>query len=144
MVDPDPQRAPGGWAVWTGIVHEARLDSKSDQTLMLAEGIDVKNQDLGVQSTTTETSITRAPLSPLGEWNAHTETKSETHAYEEAFVPNGHKFMVRYPRARDTLAAMHAIVAFGHFVGRDPDGEMPVLDAFIVRERKAERTVEKE
>jgi hypothetical protein len=132
----DPHRAPGSWAVWTGIVTDARLDSKGDQTLLLAEGVDIKNEDHGAQSVTT-----RATFS--GE-TAHVETKAETRTYEEAFVPNGHKFMVRYPHARDSLAAMHTIVAFGHFAGRDPEGEMPVLDAFIVRERKAERTVQKE
>jgi hypothetical protein len=136
----DPNREPGSWAVWTGVVREARLDSKTDQTLLLAEGVDVKSEDMGVENVSSEERITGSAYSPRT-YTARLETKATTHRFEEAFVPNGHNFMVRYPKARDSLAAMHTIVAFGHFVGRDPGGEMPVLEALIVRERKSERTV---
>jgi hypothetical protein len=130
----DPHREKGSWAVWTGVVRDARLDAKTDQTFLLAEGVDVQNEKGAPEAVKSRATVSGNKI--------ESEITSSSHAYQEVFVPNGRRFLVRYPRARDSLAAMRTIVALGRYQGRDGDEGLPLLEAVVVIERKAQRTVQ--
>lgn len=36
----EPDRAPGEWALWTGLVHDARVDRAGNRTLLEAQGLE--------------------------------------------------------------------------------------------------------
>jgi hypothetical protein len=136
VVVADPHREKGQWVVWTGKVQDARLDSDANQTLFLAEGVDVRKQTMGPEEVESRYTLKGHTLEQV--------SRGTSYMVEEELVPNGHKFYVHYPRAKDSLAAMQTIVAVGHYDGRGGADNLPVVSALVVMERKARRTSEKE
>lgn len=136
----DPTSAAGQWGLWTGVVRDARLDRAKDETVLFAEGADVKRElrsiDRKVVSVRTE--ARPAFFGGLRETDS-TPKYQVDRTYEEVFVPNGRTFVVRYPRAKDSLVEMHGMVAFGRYEGHGSDGR-PVLNAIVVFEREAKES----
>jgi hypothetical protein len=54
----------------------------------------------------------------------------------DAATPNGIDFVVRYGHVNERLVSVETFLAFGRYAGRDPDGDLPVLDAFLIQARK--------
>ncbi len=125
----DPDRAPGDYAVWTGVVRDARIDRVKQETVLTAEGVDVRSElqtiDRRVESVRRRSSGEVVP------------SYSTEKTYAERFVPNGRRFVIRYPAVSERLTRMEVVVAFGRYSGRlDPGGE-PVLTAWTVADRRA-------
>jgi hypothetical protein len=134
----DPTRAPGEWVMWTGVVHDARLDREGDRTLLSAEGIDVKEQLVEV-----DRSLQSMEVQPhfFGRGATVDPTYKTDRTYEEVFVPNGRNFFVTVPHVSEKLVGLHAITAFGRYRGRDGGNGAPVIEAIAVIERTpSERT----
>jgi hypothetical protein len=129
----DPDRPGGDWALWTGRIREARLDREGDQTLIKAEGVEIKTE------ATEDEKVVSVEAHPtfLGRFEATPTYKTER-SYRDVAVPNGREFLVRYPHAKENIVGMRTISAFGRFTGRDKDLRVPALDAIVVIKREGD------
>ena len=128
----DPGRKPGEWAVWLGVVRQATLERDTNETLLFVEGadLDIKNN----VSREVESVEGRASwVDPLHRWESVPKYRTETTRSVE-LLPNGKKFVVRYPGLHEDLVTMSAVVAFGRYAGVSGEGA-PLLEASVVVER---------
>jgi hypothetical protein len=134
VVSADPGRAPGEWAVWTGKVHDARLDRAGNRTVLQAEGIDINDQ---ASEDKVVTSVQGNYIE--GRWGhvgvGHVEmtpkyTTEVTH--HDVLAANGKAFFVRFARIDEHLVQIGMFTAFGRYAGRDGADGPPVLDAVII------------
>lgn len=122
----DSQRPAGDWAVWTGMVRSGNIDRDAQQTILVAEGVDVKEE------------MSRADLTAKRNAWGDVNISTTNERYADVFVPNGRVFVVKYPKVRESLVNMKTIVAVGHYSGRTGDHNVPELSAVLVMERSAQ------
>jgi hypothetical protein len=130
LASAEPGRGSGDWAVWTGRIEDARLDRDGDQTLLKAEGVEVKDE-ITLHEKLVSMETYRAWLGSYESTPKYTTERT----HREVFEPNGRSFVVRYPGAREGLVAMHTITAFGRYAGRGEDG-LPIMNAVEVVDRE--------
>ena len=157
----DAERQSGEWAVWMGNVRNAHLDGEQNQTLLRAEGLDVRRSLVAVDRRVTKVNSTWSTFSSSsGTWQ--TAGKSGTFSgssagwgkgvstpeyetdqvYEEAFTPNGIEFVVELPGLDTQVVEAGTIAVVGRFAGRNAGG-LPRLHAVMVAARAEQRTRER-
>jgi hypothetical protein len=121
----DAQRPAGDWAVWTGMVRSGNIDRDAQQTILVAEGVDVQEELSGA-----DVAVKRS------DWGEVQLTRTNER-YSDVFVPNGRVFIVKYPKVREQLVNMKTIVAVGRYSGRTSEKNVPELSALLVMERSS-------
>jgi hypothetical protein len=119
----DERHPVGALAVWTGVIRKSHIDRDANQTVLITEGVDVRNVLVEHDRKFTGYSSSAKP------------EYVETEHYEESFQPNGNMFVVTYPAASEKLVTLNAIVALGTYSGRTDGQNWPKLDALAVAER---------
>jgi len=132
LVSADTQRPSGEIAVWRGKIRKSEIDRANGQTVLFAEGVDVKENLTVIDKEVTAFKKVHGGITP---------EYAETRTYESSFVPNGLLFIVKYGVIDEQLVSLENFIAFGRYSGRYADSDVPVLEAFfIAQQRPRERT----
>lgn len=128
---------PGGWAFWIGVARGSRIDREGNQTVVYAEGVDITKQLVAIDKELESLEVKAEPGSSIFSRRYELDpTYRKRRLYIEAFKPNGHRFIVKYPQVRERLVSMPVVMAFGRYAGREGDEGPPVLDALVVGARQ--------
>jgi hypothetical protein len=161
----DADRKPGEWAVWTGNVRNGQLDREQNQTVLRAEGLDVRRNLVAVDRKVTKVTSkwsgfslssgsVRTPSSPgssstfsgnSSSWGSGVSTPEyqTDEIYEEAFTPNGVEFVVEFPGINEQVVQAGTIAVVGRYVGHNAGG-VPRLRAVLVASRAEQQTRERQ
>ena len=157
----DVARKPGDWAVWIGNVRNGQLDRAQNQTLLRAEGLDVRRNLVAVDRKVTKvTSKWSGFSSSSGSWSASgssgtfrgnaanwgtgvsTPEYQTDEIYEEVFTPNGVEFLVEFPGINEQVVQAGTIAVVGRYAGHNAAG-VPRLRAVLVAARPEQETRER-
>jgi hypothetical protein len=126
----DERPGKGRWALWTGVVRDARIEHGSQKTVLFAEGVDV------VDEVTTQERIVKTETRSAGTKAVTTPVYRTEHHHQEKFEPNGREFVIEARGAKPALVELRTVIAFGRYSGRDGAEGRPVLDALVVMDRR--------
>jgi hypothetical protein len=127
----DAQRAPGEWALWLGVVRKGQINRAGGETLLLVEGLDIENGRLTRE---------RVRALRVEDGEVRPEYESQQTQYE-SFVPNGQLFWVQFPGVNEGLVGMSTVLAFGRYLGRSGEENLPTLRASVVTKRTPKQDV---
>ncbi len=147
----DPGRPGGEWVLWLGVVQQGKLDRDQNKTLLYAEGAEVKDElrssESRVASVETESTTHLHRFGGVA-WATSTSTATPTYGpslntFEEVFVPNGHRFVVRLPGIREAVATWPAVFVLGRYQGLNSEGQL-LVDALLIQPRQPRVTSRQE